>query len=137
MHLDTIISLQSALITAATRRGNERIEIREPRGLTLIAYDVDPSLDEAYMDVRDHREDGQSTLLELGSILRTLGRTVELTQTVDGITEPVDLVNQAVPVWLHEPQMERLRQFAETRGIPLSQAISLIVMSGLQISHWN
>ena len=137
MHLDTLTALQSALITAATRIGNERIEIREPGGLRLVATDVDPSLDEAYMDLRDHSEDGPNTLLSLGSMLRILGRPVELTRTVDGITEPVDLVNHAVPVWLHEPHIEKLRQFAESREITISHAASLFILSGLQIANWN
>jgi len=137
MHLDTLMSLQSALITAATRIGNERIEIREPGGLRLIAHDVDSSLDEAYMDLRDHTDDGPNTLLSLGSMLRILGRSVEMTRTVDGITQPVDLINHAVPVWLHEPQIEKLRQFAESRQITISHAASLFILSGLQISNWN
>jgi hypothetical protein len=137
MHLDTITSLQSALITAATRTGPERIEIREPGGLRLIAHDVDSSLDEAYMDLRDHREDGQSTLMELGSLLRILGRRVEMTRTIDGVTETIDLVSHAVPVWIYEPHLERVRQFAESQGITVSHAASLLLLSGLQVATWN
>jgi hypothetical protein len=131
------MSLQSALITAATRTGTERIEIREPGGLRLVAVDVDPSLDEAYMDLRDHSEDGPNSLLSLGSILQTIGRTVEMTRTVDGITEPVDLVAHAVPVWVYEPHLERVRQFAESQGITVSHAASLLLLSGLQVISWN
>ena len=137
MHRDTITQLQTALITAASKPGSHRIEFRENGGLRLIVHGCDISLHEAYMDVRDHREDGQSTLIELGSMLRMLGRDVELTRTVDGITETVDLVNQAVPVWIYEPQLERLRAFAESQQIPVSHAASLLLMSGLQIANWN
>lgn len=123
------------LMSAAVEDGKEKLTILHG-SVSMRCVGVSQRLQEAWNAIEDDLEadDAFMLLACVHGIVR--GRGCHSVLTIDGIeVQNDDREMQSIPVWVSPPVLQSIRRFASHVNQDISDAASLLLISGLQIRH--